>query len=492
MKKLTSFVLLAGLLAVPAFGNNLNITNVALRSINRKMAAIELDLSWENAWHDDVNHDAAWLFVKYSVDEGTTWNHATLKETGTSTGCNTDIEIVVPSDGKGAFVNRLSQGQGHLATEGLELIWDLEADGVPADATGRISVHGLEMVYIPEGAFYVGDGESNRSFPVTYINTPTMTNTAASGAGTIASPWVNLTAGMGRPYGVKGAFTNDYPNGYNAFYIMKYELSRARYLEFLNQITETQAATLRSATAADFANPEASPPSSHKITGSHPNLTNSEPWRAAELHLGSPPSCSGWQEYFAYTDWAGLRPFTEMEYEKACRGPLLPRARDYPWGLPSRHIANWFKDIRTPSESPTMPDANLLAAGTYLSIFPHAPIRNGAMSTPTSDQFQAGASYYGVMDLAGNVGERCIATVDFEDARNFNGRHGDGVLNEDGTANVPGWPYMTESHYRYRGPVGVRGGDYGAASLECTISDRTESQHNYYKPVGIRSVRTAP
>ena len=118
-------------------------------------------------------------------------------------------------------------------------------------------------------------------------------------------------------------------------------------------------------------------------------------------------------------------------------------------------------------------------------------MRNGAMSTADSDQIQAGASYYGVMEMAGNAWERCIATANLAEACNFSALHGDGVLNGDGTANVPNWPYPTANSYG-GGPIGVRGGDYTAASLSCTISDRSRSQQNYYTDHGIRAVRTAP
>lgn len=294
---------------------------------------------------------------------------------------------------------------------------------------------------------------------------------------------MNLTAGMGLPYGVNST-TNLYPNGYNAFYIMKYELSRERYLDFLNQITETQAATLRSQ-QVNFQG------TAGTITGAHPNLANSQPWRAVDFKAGAEPSCSGFLEYFAYTDWAGLRPFTEMEYEKACRGPVPPQAYDYPWGLTSRHIVNWLNSIGTEEESAAILNANLLAAGGYYRVAPATPLRNGAMSTPTSDQFQAGASYYGVMELAGNVFERCIATANHADARAFSGLHGDGALNEDGTANVLDWPYPTIRQYA-NAPIGMRGGDASEASLNCTVSDRSNAQQNYYKNAGIRAARTAP
>ena len=39
-----------------------------------------------------------------------------------------------------------------------------------------------------------------------------------------------------------------------------------------------------------------------------------------------------WADCATYADWAGLRPMTELEFEKACRGPLKPVPDEYAWG----------------------------------------------------------------------------------------------------------------------------------------------------------------
>ena len=39
-----------------------------------------------------------------------------------------------------------------------------------------------------------------------------------------------------------------------------------------------------------------------------------------------------WPDLCAYADWAALRPMTELEYEKACRGPNNPVLGEYAWG----------------------------------------------------------------------------------------------------------------------------------------------------------------
>lgn len=42
-----------------------------------------------------------------------------------------------------------------------------------------------------------------------------------------------------------------------------------------------------------------------------------------------------WDDMMAFLDWAGLRPYTELEYTKACRDPLEPIPLEYPWNTGS-------------------------------------------------------------------------------------------------------------------------------------------------------------
>ena len=46
----------------------------------------------------------------------------------------------------------------------------------------------------------------------------------------------------------------------------------------------------------------------------------------------------------AYADWSGLRPLSELEYEKMCRVlyPELPSSPDYAWGSVSPSPAEWL------------------------------------------------------------------------------------------------------------------------------------------------------
>ena len=82
MRKTILFTLLSLIFGEAALAGALSISNVELATVNRKSAAIRLDLSWQCAWRDEVNHDAVWLFAKYSLDDGETWRHATLRGSG--------------------------------------------------------------------------------------------------------------------------------------------------------------------------------------------------------------------------------------------------------------------------------------------------------------------------------------------------------------------------------------------------------------------------
>ncbi len=58
MRKTALFTLLSLVAAEAALAGALAIGNVRFRTITRKAVAIQLDLSWQCAWKDEVNHDA--------------------------------------------------------------------------------------------------------------------------------------------------------------------------------------------------------------------------------------------------------------------------------------------------------------------------------------------------------------------------------------------------------------------------------------------------
>ena len=66
------------------WANNLVISNLGVVEMDtgNNIIKYKCDVSWENSWRDTNNHDAVWVFLKYSLDGGATWNHASMAESG--------------------------------------------------------------------------------------------------------------------------------------------------------------------------------------------------------------------------------------------------------------------------------------------------------------------------------------------------------------------------------------------------------------------------
>ena len=284
-----------------------------------KYVMVQFNLGWDNSWRTSSgpnNWDAAWVFVKYRVSGGD-WHHATLHSSGHNGGTGTSATVTPAADGTGAFIYRSGDGSGAFAISGAQLRWDYGVNGVADDAVVDIRVFAIEMVYVPQGAFALGSGGTEAGAFYLY---PTTTNTylvsseaeitVGTGAGNLYYP--NTSGYSGDQTGpVPAAF----PKGYNAFYCMKYEISQQQYVDFLNSLTQTQA-------------------TARKYTGStnRYGITGSEVGSYATTNPYVACNYLSWMDGAAYSDWAGLRPLTELEYEKACRGTLTAVANEYAWG----------------------------------------------------------------------------------------------------------------------------------------------------------------
>ncbi|MBK6364893.1 MAG: hypothetical protein IPF52_15970 [Saprospiraceae bacterium] len=82
---------------------------------------------------------------------------------------------------------------------------------------------------------------------------------------------------------------------------------------------------------------------------------------------------------------------------------------------------------------------------------------------------QSGASYYGIMELSGNLWERPV-TVGNPTGRDFSG-NGDGVVSNVGNANYPWWPGINAIG------VGVRGGGWASVAISLILSGRDIAAH---------------
>ena len=254
-----SFILfLCTLVASLAYGNNIAVNNVSLTDQNAGAGTtqVQFDLSWENSWRISVgpaNYDAAWVFVKYRIN-GNNWQHATISSTGAAAPAGSTVN---PSDGVGAFIYRATDGSGDVNYEGVQLRWDYAADGVDPSSVVDVQVFAIEMVYVPEGEFFMGTGAFDQAslngnfytlssgpfiLRVPYRVASEDAITVANVAGSL---YYNNTEGLGEA-GIgdqAGPIPAAFPKGFKAFYCMKYEVTQEQWVAFFNTLTDTQRAT---------------------------------------------------------------------------------------------------------------------------------------------------------------------------------------------------------------------------------------------------------
>jgi formylglycine-generating enzyme required for sulfatase activity len=472
MKRLAVF--LAGLAAVPALANNIAVTNVTILNAANGVADIRFDLSWDNSWHSSwpeyggalnmTNWDAAWVFVKFRCAGGH-WQHAILNASGHVATGGTQIDPGTNMLGQpvGAFVHRAAGGNGMLNCPQMSLKWNYAATGLGGTNAVDVSVQAIEMVYIPQGAFYAGSGgtESYAFYAGTNTLQPyQITNEAAI---TVGTNGLNYSG----PGDQQGPIPAAYPKGYNAFYTMKYEISQGQYADFLNFTDSGMAATRFMNNYGDSRN-----------TISQNGLVYSAdaPDRACNY--------LNWSDLTTYLKWAALRPMDELEFEKASRGPVYPVPNEYPWGdtlMSPMTGCNGVDGSGTETATPTNANANV--SGPV-----GGPVRVGIFATATSARHDAGAGYYGVMNLADNVSEFVVNTSDTT-GRAFINEPGDG--NEWTLAST--WPNNSNGSGE-----GLRGGYFSSPTYLSQVSDRSVMLlgWNYYAyrypTIGGRGVRTAP
>jgi formylglycine-generating enzyme required for sulfatase activity len=479
MNRVATVAICAGLFCgARVWANNIVVTNVTMPSLTGGYCQVQFNIRWDNSWRSDqadinqatpFNYDAAWVFLKYRTGAGQ-WQHATLS-TNTAdhkvpTNCALSVGLT-GTNGVGVFLYRGTNSAGQFEADGVQLRWNYAANGVADGASVTVKVFAIEMVYVPQGAFYVGDGANSAGeFYGGGTNTPfRITNENSLAVGNTLG---DLYYPAGAAYGDQsGPIPAAFPKGYAAFYGMKYEITQGQYADFLNTIGAAQA-TARYSGMTTYR---------QSIT-----VTNGVFYSASLPYV----ACNylNWADLTAYLDWAALRPMTELEFEKACRGPISPVLGEYAWGSTSISntigIANSGQANEVPSNSAANCMCNQGDGGP-------GPMRVGCMGLGTGLRVRTGAGYYGMMDLSGNVWEEVVSVGD-PTGRAFTATHGDGVLDASGNANVSSWPTDGSSGAGNRGGDWHNGWNYDQASerLGGNGSD-TPRQMN----VGGRGVRSA-
>lgn len=453
MKKIFFISLWMLLFSAKLFANNLVI---GTPSYNPSTNKITFTIQWENSWRVNAgpsNWDAVWVFVKRQpCGINGIWSHAVLSSTSSNHAVTGAYGLVADavSDGMGVFIHRPSSANNAIGSfpNTSEVSLQLTNTYNPgligsSSSADNFKVIGIEMVYVPQGQFYLGDGRT--------INDNNFSNGTNSSAKLINASTQANGIGIFSNYtstpsnGNVVALPSSFPLGYNGFYCMKYEISQQQIVDYLNTLNyEQQKARLAvwaisrvpSEVGTYFTNSNSYRQDIKVITA---GIDNTLP---AVFGLGNaynaflPAGFLNWQDLTSYLDWSGLRPMTEFEYEKACRGTIATVMNEYPWGNTLINTSSGgINSVNTSSETMTF-----VSDGMCHYNWDGGPIRSGFAASAKSNRSQSGATYYGIMEMAGNVFEQCVGGGSGYNYANFTTNHGDGNLSNTGIANVDGWP----------------------------------------------------
>ena len=461
---------------------------------------LSFPLRWDNSWRDQFNWDAAWVFFKYKSGTGG-WNHVNLCAGGhrftDGSGHPVLFDCMAGNTGSntvGLFIYRNTLEAGNTP----EIVCQIKClksslGGLTAEKfashEGLVLVQAVEMVYVPYGAYYLGDGECSNRFAGLDRNPVLIDSEDAITASTITKVYPVTNNVPGSAQSIAAA----YPKGYKGFYMMKYEVSQEQWVYFLNTLTYAQqqerVSGLSALKGGDYIFGSKSEPSNRNgIVVAEPsyggnavifanNLNHNDVY--SEDGDGKTIACNYLSpgDMVAYCSWSGLRPMSELEYEKACRQsyPESPVKGEYAWhdnGITGRLSAVSNNGLRNERSGTANANVN---AGNALG-----PVRCGLFATGSSTQQSAGVAFWGGMELSGNVKEMCYNIA----YTGFNGS----TLGA-GAYNMALWS-VTPVHF------GVRGGGFSSADSLLRVSDRTEMAGYFTNLnqrdsiVGFRGVRT--
>ena len=486
--------------SVPAFATNLQITNVSLdeRRMHSStvLAVVKFDISWDSSWRNTTNYDAVWLVFKTCIGScSQLYTHSlvytdSIYGVKSSVGTNEDLEFAGGGTGvTGIFLQRSSSGTGTVSSKDVKVTI---APGATATQNIIVKVIGIEMVYIPQGPFYAGDGGSGTTGSLVKTTTTYDPWYIASEAA-IRTTAVSTGSFFYRTGGSSGEFTTgsiftipaEFPKGYDAFYCMKYEVTEGQYADFINSLSTTYQ-TYRDLTGGDGSTTGKNSDNVIKrntiaISGGTASTTRAD--RAM--------SWISYEDLAAYLDWVGLRPMTELEYEKIARGDAAAVIGEYAWGSSTSITAGvtFSGSPEDGNETFTTANANANYNVTTFSQgddfvgtqYAQGPVRSGIFATSSSTRATSGAGYYGVMELSGNVYER-VVTIGNTWGLSYWGVNGDGTLNGAsgaGNAHQVGW--VGTDVYGYDTGVGdaigagFKGGSYYTNSTYLRTSDRQQA-----------------
>jgi len=513
------FSVLCLVFALPALATNVQVSNVSQINVDAGNHRIEFDLTWEDSWrldsYEPYNYDGVWVFIKYrdclekAGGNPGNYKHAWLSTTAadhtiaSATVDGSPVSLVVEPGltnisgtdrALGLFIHQPAGDViGDISALTVSVLWKTGDHSPAEDASVSnydIQVNALEMVYIPTESFYLGDGTSRYRFSdPDNGNSPVLINAAVMNIEALNTWFYQLRTNSGSPN-----IANTFPNGYEAFWTMKYEISQEQYLQFLNTLsrpvqderTQTNVDASQTSITNTFVMYNSSTIDSRNGISVETSIpSGGEPLRFKmdyngnrvynENDDGANIACNYISGYdvLAYLDWAALRPLTELEFEKMARGP-----HPQPFGYTEQKA--WGTAIITEVTGITnagMPNEQAANSGNGICVYNNnasvpGPLRCGfAATASTTDRYSCGASYYGVYELSGNVSEPCMSfawDITHDDA--FDGTSGDGLISATGNATQAGWPQGADGTLDGNNYLIYRGGSFESTNVNYYIN----------------------
>ena len=488
--------------------------------------------------------------------------------------------------GIGAFLFNKNETPGDGVSnnwQNVKVSWLMGDQGVAKENVQYIKVFAIEMVFVPTAQFDIGDG--NKTFTL-FSDSGTerfdCANTGANRLWAFITPRPFLVTGDAIPEGMfyvyaqscnyrsggrswLGRFKWDswdgnhhygvsyeshysgtcnlcnggevyqyytwlpitYPLGYRAFYCMKTEVSQQLYTEFLNTLP------FRVEGYEEEGTDDGHPRYPNKYLQNRFNIKRTSEKFICDANNdnvgdqfndGQWIACNwmNWQDCEAFADWAGLRPMTELEFEKACRGPMphmVPVLNEYAWGTntivpPDQNtpIDNSLKNtineqMLINNQQGKMPNCVYMGDDPAWKAQLTGPTISGQFARNSTSRQAAGATYYGILDMSGNVWEACLSVYLNASSAHPNhtfryDAHGDGELTAACAANAFLSTAYNGQKYGQRGGgwdtygtnesnVDVAGDANGLRKLTISGGYRAANGAPRTKSSGFRCVRSA-
>jgi formylglycine-generating enzyme required for sulfatase activity len=488
MLLLSSFFLL--ILPKNSFANNVKIENLVITENN----FLECTIKWDNSWFFNKEltiasenqsstqkknflfKDGVWCFLKIRTNDYT-WRPIYLSENevliNQDASIERDTELKTVSDKGGFFLSSIIKEEKNGISQTFISI-KLPDEIKNQFGVYDIALYAIEMVWIDEGSFFVGDGvHSQNALRKSTLANQTNDSTDVKPFLINSENEILVGENESRLYGNNGKeefpssnIPATFPKGYAGFWIMKYEINQSQYSDFLNTLTFKQQSNRTANSPESEINTPALAISSNTLLRNSifikekgnsdlniPAIYETNYETDYQNTEGKYRACN-WlnaEDIAAFLDWSALRPITELEFEKAARGITHPIKGEFAWGTPYIIDANTVQNDGTESETviQTANFADSAGLASYNSGIEfnqlNGVLRNGFAAKgsdfSTSDfelRLQAGASFWGVMELSGNVWEYCVKINNPNSLINplsfQRNQFGNGFLDENGNA----------------------------------------------------------